>query len=100
MSTSATKGLPIPREPPRSPRKNDGPRPIPNSYFPSLKEMDCELDHNDRDSNKTVTSVRVKCTIALIDTRFVFFTGTFKIPKSGFGLTTKVENKFLPINDE
>ena len=62
--------------------------------------MDCEFDHKDRDSNKTVTNVREQCTIALIDTRFVFFNGTFKIPKSGFGLATKVENKFLPINDE
>ena len=48
--------------------------------------MDCELDQSDRDSKKTVINVRQQCTIALIDTRFVFFTGTFKIPKSGFGL--------------
>jgi len=39
--------------------------------------MDCELDQSDRDSNKTVTNVRQQCTIALIDTRFVFFDGTF-----------------------
>ena len=83
---SAINGFPTPLAPPRSPRKNEGPRPIPNSYFPSLNEMDCELDHNDRDSNKTVTNVRAQCTIALIDTRFVFFAGTTKIPKSGFGL--------------
>ena len=78
---SAINGLPIPLAPPRSPRKNDGPRPSPNSYFPSLKEMACELDHSDRDSNKTVINIRQLCIIALIDTRFVFFNGTFKIPK-------------------
>ena len=99
MSRSRIKGLPIPRAPPRSPKKNDGPSPSPSSYFPSRKEMDCELDQSDKDNKKTVTNVRPKCTIALIDTRFVFFAGTL-IPKSGFGLVTKVENKFLQINDE
>jgi len=62
--------------------------------------MDCELDHNDRSSKIAVTDVRTQCTIALIDTRFVFFAGIIKIPKSGFGLATKVENNILLINDE
>jgi len=80
MSRSAINGLPTPWDPPRSPRKKEGPRPSPNSYFPSLKEMDCELEQSDKDTNKTVTTVRQQSTIALIDTRFVFFYGTFKIP--------------------
>jgi hypothetical protein len=100
ISRSRIKGLPIPRAPPRSPKKNDGPSPSPSSYFPSLNEMDCDVDQSDKDSKKTVTSVRLKCTIALIDYQICVFRRNFKIPKSGFGLVTKVENKFLLINDE
>ena len=61
--------------------------------------MDCEFDHKDRSNKIAVTDVRTQCTIALIDTRFVFFAGIL-IPKSGFGPVTKVENNILPINDE
>jgi hypothetical protein len=82
----------MPLLPPRSPRKNKGPRPRPTSTFPPPVVIDCEKEFSVEEIKMRASTIaRPIGTIRFIDTRF-----------SGFlyiGFTAnKIENKHSKSN--
>src|SRR5690349_17811168 len=57
MLRSFTKVFPLPRVPPRSPRKKEGPMPTPISNFPSAKLTACEKDCAVKMVNKITSTI-------------------------------------------
>ena len=63
--------LPIPLVPPRSPKKNSGPKPTPTSTFPLPKVIDWEKILQDKETKmETNTIARIMGTHLFIDIRF------------------------------
>src|SRR5688572_1523379 len=76
MFTSFTKRVPIPLFPPRSPRKNKGPKPRPNSILPFPVVIDWEKDlETVANKQQMSTNVRTPCTVVLIEIGFLFSLG-------------------------
>ena len=71
--TSFTNLVPMPRLPPKSPRKNSGPMPRPISILPLPVVIACECDRVAEKSKMPMsTNVRTPGTNVLIDTDFWF----------------------------
>ena len=74
-SRSLTKSLPMPAVPPRSPKKNIGPKPKPTSNLPSPVVMDWEWawDENKFREINSASKRTAESKLFLIDSDFWFF---------------------------